>query len=101
MKNAPGVLSLLGALATLTGPAFAQGDAQAGAEVYEKNCSECHGERLESSGAIPDLRELRASDRALFDKAVREGTSQMPAWAGILSDAEIDQIWAYIRSRAR
>jgi len=85
----------------LTIPALAQGDAAAGAEVYEKNCSECHGEKLESSGAIPDLRELRASDRARFDKVVREGTSQMPAWAGTLSDAEIDEIWAYIRSRAR
>jgi mono/diheme cytochrome c family protein len=30
---------------------------------------------------------------------VAEGRGQMPAWQGTLSPEEIDQIWAYVRSR--
>jgi mono/diheme cytochrome c family protein len=52
------------------------------------------------TGAAPDLKQLRADQRALFDETVRNGKGQMPSWAGMLSDEEIDQIWAYIRSRA-
>jgi mono/diheme cytochrome c family protein len=31
---------------------------------------------------------------------VQDGKGQMPAWAGRITDEEIDRIWAYIRSRA-
>jgi hypothetical protein len=43
---------------------------------------------------------LHADQRACFDTIVRDGKGQMPAWAGMIADEEIDQIWAYIRSRA-
>ena len=87
-------------------PAFAQekgdakADAKAGAEVYATNCAQCHGERLANSGGIPDLRRLSPADKEKFETVVNEGKGQMPAWGGILSDEEIGQIWAYIRSRA-
>src|SRR5690242_1166967 len=80
--------------------ASAQDDAAAGAEVYETNCSPCHGERLANSGGMPDLRKLKAGDKAKFETMVNEGRDQMPSWSGILSDEEIGQIWAYIRSKA-
>ena len=82
--------------------ALAQDDAKvaAGAEVYATNCAACHGERLANSGGIPDLRKLGAGDRSKFDTAVTDGKGQMPSWGGILDDGEIDQIWAYIRSKA-
>src|SRR5689334_9284128 len=80
--------------------AWAQDDAKAGAEVYETNCSPCHGERLANSGGMPDLRKLKAEDKAKFETAVNDGRGQMPSWSGILSDEEIGQIWAYIRSKA-
>lgn len=91
------VAAMLGAAT----PALAQDAAAiaAGEQLYDENCAACHGEKLRSSGAIPDLRELR--DRARFDKMVREGRGQMPAWQGVLSDQEIDQIWAYISAHAR
>ena len=57
-----------------------------------------------SSGAparIPDLRELGENDREKFNKMVMEGRGQMPAWQGIVSPQELDQLWAYVRSRAR
>jgi mono/diheme cytochrome c family protein len=83
-------------------PALAQdkADATAGAEVYATNCAQCHGERLANSGGIPDLRQLKPGDKEKFENTVNEGKGQMPAWGGILSDEEIGQVWAYIRSRA-
>src|SRR5262245_38241458 len=80
--------------------AWAQDAAKAGAEVYETNCSSCHGERLTNAGGMPDLRQLKPEDKAKFETTVNEGKGQMPSWNGILSDEEIGQIWAYIRSKA-
>jgi cytochrome c55X len=96
-------LKVAAVLLIVTAPgAFAQDQAQsaAGAEAYQTHCSVCHGERLVSPGGIPDLRRLRAEDRARFETTVADGKGQMPPWAGVLSEEEIGQIWAYIRSRA-
>ena len=80
-------------------PALAQ-DAAAGAEIYKEKCSECHGPRMVSTGGAADLRELRKDERPRFDTSVRNGKGQMPSWEGQLTDEEIDQLWAYVRSRA-
>jgi len=72
----------------------------AGAEVYQTHCATCHGERLVNTGSTFDLRRLRADERPRFDKATREGKGQMPAWGGVLSAEEFDQLWAYVRSKA-
>ena len=50
---------------------------------------------------MPDLRELGENDRTKFDTMVMDGRGQMPAWQGIVSPLELDQLWAYIRTRAR
>jgi cytochrome c55X len=84
--------------------ASAQDKAQidSGAQVYTANCEECHGEGLISHGAVFDLRQLGADERSRFDKALADGKGgQMPAFAGMLSAEEIDQLWAYIRSKAK
>jgi mono/diheme cytochrome c family protein len=72
----------------------------AGETVFNTNCAVCHGDNLASSGQFPDLRRLTAGDRAKFDATVRNGRNQMPPWKDVLSDAEIDQIWHYIRANA-
>ncbi len=72
----------------------------AGETVYNTNCAICHGDNLVSSGQFPNLRRLTADDRAKFDTTVRNGRNQMPPWKDVLSDAEIDQIWHYIRANA-
>jgi mono/diheme cytochrome c family protein len=97
--------SRLGAIAILAlwaVPAAAQDRAkiEAGAEVYEMHCATCHGERLRNTGGAFDLLQLKPNERARFDEAVNDGKGQMPSWAGVLSAEEIDEIWAYIRSRA-
>jgi mono/diheme cytochrome c family protein len=83
-----------------TVPSRAESAADAGREVYTERCAQCHGERLMATGAAPDLKLLRADQRARFDTMVRDGKGQMPAWAGMITDMDIDAIWAYIRSRA-
>lgn len=92
---------LIGAL-TVVAAALAQDRAkiQAGAEVYAMHCAACHGERLRATGAGFDLLKLRPDDRERFNKAVNDGKGQMPPWGGVLSPEEIDQLWAYVRSRA-
>ncbi|MCC6886944.1 MAG: cytochrome c [Hyphomicrobiales bacterium] len=74
---------------------------EAGEQLYEEHCQTCHGEKLRSAGVIPDLRELGARDREKFDRMVNDGRGQMPAWQGIIGPEEIDQLWAYVRSRGR
>jgi mono/diheme cytochrome c family protein len=78
----------------------AQSASDAGRELYAEHCALCHGERLMATGAAPDLKLLRADQRARFDQMVQDGKGQMPAWAGSITDEEIDRIWAYVRSRA-
>jgi cytochrome c oxidase subunit II len=73
---------------------------EAGEQVYDENCASCHGEKLRNTGTTFDLRKLGADDRPRFDKFVMEGKGQMPPWQGTLSDAELDQLWAYIRAHA-
>ena len=73
---------------------------EAGETVYSTYCAPCHGDQLVSTGQFPNLRRLTPADRAKFDSTVRDGRNQMPPWRGVLSDEQIDQIWAYIRSIA-
>jgi mono/diheme cytochrome c family protein len=60
----------------------------------------CHGDRLVSTGQFPNLRRLTGNDRVKFDTTVRTGRNQMRPRKDVLSDAEIDQLWAYIRANA-
>jgi quinohemoprotein ethanol dehydrogenase len=91
------------AVATASAPCAAQDPAaiEAGEQVYEEHCQSCHGEKLRSAGVVPDLRALGENDRAKFDTMVLNGRDQMPAWQGIVSPEALDQLWAYVRSRAR
>src|SRR5262245_31532703 len=97
------ILLLIVLIALLGAPisAAAQDDAAIGEEVYEQHCASCHGEKLRSAGVIPDLRDIGPDERDRFDKAVLEGRGQMPAWQGIISTLELDQLWAYVRQNAR
>jgi mono/diheme cytochrome c family protein len=90
---------------TMTGAAvLAQQDkakVEAGVEVYNNYCFTCHGENLVSSGQTFDLRRLKSTDRKRFDTAVQNGKGQMPPWKGVLEEAQIDAVWAYIRANSK
>jgi mono/diheme cytochrome c family protein len=89
-------------IALASSVAWAAGNprAEAGAVVYAQRCSSCHGEGLNntSGGWSFDLRKLRPDEHARFVESVTTGKDNMPSWYGILSDEEIEAIWAYIRA---
>lgn len=85
---------------------YAQGgDATRGKPVFDKNCAVCHGDRGQGRvGATltKDFPAIRVD--ALLKDIISNGVSGsvMPAWSkakgGPLSDAEIDDVSAYVRS---
>ncbi|SEK52966.1 Cytochrome C oxidase, cbb3-type, subunit III [Atopomonas hussainii] len=78
-----------------------------GKELYSEHCSKCHGD----NGKARTLRgwlffaqnlskaswQSRESDDELA-AAIRRGPGAMPAYEGTLTDAEIDQLVAHIRT---
>ena len=85
-------------LAQDTSSPDAQAKIEAGENVYNNNCQNCHGDQLVNTGQTFDLR--TTNDRGRFDNSVRNGKNQMPPWKDALTDEEIDQVWSYIRSKA-
>lgn len=96
-----------------------------GQAAYAANCASCHGVNLEGQpdwqvlnedGTMPapphnnDGHTWHHDDRLLFDytklggaqamadRGLADFKSGMPPFEGILSDAEINDIWAFIRS---
>ena len=102
MRNAVAVCTsfVACALAGVGAAAWAQDQVEAGAQLYEEHCMGCHGEKLKAPGTSFDLRKLTAEQRSRFDKFVLDGKGQMPPWRGTLNEAELDQLWAYIRAHA-
>jgi mono/diheme cytochrome c family protein len=93
-----GAIFLSAAAASAQDAAADKAKVEAGETVYNNYCAVCHGDRLVSTGQFPNLRRLTADDRGKFDTTVRNGRNQMPPWKDVLSDAEIAQLWAYIRA---
>jgi len=82
-------------------PATSQEDVTvAGALVYRARCQSCHGPNMVlAGGAAYDLRKFPANDPERFRTSVLEGRGGMPAWKGVLSPLELEQLWAYVRVR--
>jgi quinohemoprotein ethanol dehydrogenase len=80
-------------------------DAAAGALVFNAKCSACHGlDAVSASGPAPDLRESRlALSRDDVWNVLHAGAllqAGMPRYDE-LSEAQVRQIYAFIRARAR
>ena len=95
------VLGLLSV--SLAAPAIAQ---QPGTATYKAKCAMCHG--ADGVGNTPvgkamkvrsfkSPEDIQATDAQLF-KDTKSGTGKMPAYAGKLTDAQITDVVAYIRS---
>jgi mono/diheme cytochrome c family protein len=71
-----------------------------GEDIYSDYCWTCHGEKLRNlgGGTSFDLRRLKPEDYGRFANAVLNGKNTMPPWRGVLDQAQIDAIWAYIRA---
>jgi cytochrome c6 len=102
-KSLAPAIALLAAACLLIGPARAQ---DAGEKVYKAKCATCHG--ADGAGATPAGKATKARDFRSDDvkkeadedwtQIVVKGKNKMPAYDKRLTDAEIKDVVAYIRT---
>ena len=113
----------LAALAALLVPTIAQADDAKAKGLYTANCASCHGESGKGDGPVapaippPPPRDFTVGDfkydadengtvgtdadlKTVITKGAGafSGNMMMAAWAGLLSDEDIDNLVAYIRT---
>jgi mono/diheme cytochrome c family protein len=67
-----------------------------GGEIFARNCSPCHGARMQDPEGAFDLRKFPPDAHDRFVRSVTNGKSQMPAWGDLLKSADIEALWAYV-----
>lgn len=77
------------------------GDPGSGSTIYRTHCVTCHGERGEGAmPGVPDFSRgegLMQPDRVLAESIIR-GKTIMPAFQGMLSDDEVLDVIAFLRT---
>ena len=75
----------------------AGGVAKLGAVVFSENCSTCHGATGHGGNGGPDLRTmpLAQTEKGAIQQ-VTNGGGGMPAFSGVLSEEEIENVAAYV-----
>ena len=95
------VLAILLAVIGSASARAQNGSAERGARTYDKYCATCHGDDLmNNSGIAFDLRRLKPDEFPRFVGSVMQGKRAMPAWAGVLDEDQLEDLWAYIRAHA-
>jgi mono/diheme cytochrome c family protein len=74
---------------------------RAGAEIYARNCSPCHGARMQDPEAAFDLRKFPTDQYERFVNSVTRGKNQMPPWGDLLKAGDVEALWAYVRAGER
>ena len=69
---------------------------KAGASIFARNCSPCHGSRMQNPTAAFDLRGFPPDEHERFVASVTNGKNQMPAWGDLLDGDDIASLWAYV-----
>lgn len=81
-----------------------QGDVARGAELYRENCTECHGVNGEgvNAPALGNPSALSHNSDEFIRYAIREGRDETPMmpWKDVLSSDDIDNLTAFLRSKA-
>jgi mono/diheme cytochrome c family protein len=80
---------------------FPPGQISAGAEIFERNCSPCHGPRMRDPESAFDLRKFPRNQHERFINSVTRGKNQMPPWGDMLKADEIEALWAYVLAGER
>lgn len=87
------------------------GNPQNGKQVYDNNCTICHGANGKGKGIITEVYDMEPADHTNADSMNlisnekmhsiisngTKGAKLMPGWKGLLSDKEIDDVISYIR----
>ena len=78
-------------------------EVEAGKQLYAVHCSHCHGFNMRSAGTVTyDLREFPLKQQDRFFESVTNGrNNRMPPWGDVLTQDEIGEIWAYVRTRGK
>jgi len=89
-------LALVG-LAPLPAPAA---DIFKGQDVYQLHCASCHGN--DGKGMVAGTQDLTQSGQLMqsdidLARKLRDGIPGMPAYRGMLTDAEMRDVIAYLR----
>ena len=74
-----------------------------GRNLFNRFCARCHGADVVGDGSIPDLRYLAPVWHENFAAVVREGLMEqagMPRFDDVLDAAQVDNVHAYVISRA-
>jgi len=76
-------------------------DPRNGAKIYGERCADCHGNRgVPTMPGVPDFsrnQRLMQSDLTLV-KSISIGKGMMPAFQGVLSEQDILDVIAYLRT---
>jgi mono/diheme cytochrome c family protein len=88
--------SLIGGPAAAQDPGFIPEQIKAGAAIYARNCSPCHGARMLDPEAAFDLRKFPHEQHERFVSSVMRGKNQMPPWGDILKPQDVEALWAYV-----
>ena len=89
-----GALFLFGA--TASAEEFSSERIRTGAAIYSRNCSPCHGSRMQNPESAFDLSKFPPDQHERFVFSVTRGKNQMPPWGDLLSAADVDALWAYV-----
>ena len=89
-----GALFLLGATASAEEFSFER--IRTGAAIYSRNCSPCHGSRMQNPESAFDLSKFPPDQHERFISSVTRGKNQMPPWGDLLSAADVEALWAYV-----
>lgn len=80
-------------------PKPTQAEFDEGKRLFQNCCARCHGWNMINLGSISfDLRQFPRDDRVRFFHSVTYGKKSMPVWKDILTQQDIGEIWAYVRT---
>jgi mono/diheme cytochrome c family protein len=88
--------ALSGGAAALAQDGFTAEQVEKGAEIYQDNCSPCHGPRMLDPQSAFNLRNFPRDQRERFVASVTRGKNQMPPWGDMLKADDIEALWAYV-----
>ncbi len=98
------ILGLILALGLACGVRAAYADVFNGQQLYQTHCANCHG--LDGVPLVPGSPDFSHGDGLLnpdtvIFQIIKDGTSQMPRYEGILRDREILDVVDFLRTLPR